>query len=301
MLKKLSEFIKTHEALANCIIGILTVIIAFVGIFKVTDAIQFTKNIEAENSIITDLCIFYDTEDKTLAYCLYEAQKHYKAGDYSQAIEIYSKYAEESPIACLNLGYMYSKGYGTKRNFDTACIYYKKAYEKGLSAGMDNYLAINLQTPQSCSDVTKALTYSINHGYVKAMLFSAYFETGKMYADYSQEVFEYAVDFINRPQYEQDTKMKEKIYISEVVLEKSYTNTVPESTDFVKYYATDIKSVEVENAKLLSVLEYADDDDFVETQVPVMDFKEVYYYKVYNYSFHCAMDLLEESFYEAVI
>lgn len=252
-------------------------------------------------SSMEQMNIIYYTENKTLAYKLYEAQTYYEAGNYSQAIAIYSNYADESAIACLNLGYMYSNGLGVNFNYKTACTYYQEAYEKGLAMGMSNYIALNLQRPQSYSDVTNALTYGINRGYVKAMLFATYFETGKMYADYSKEVFEHAVDFINRPQYEQDVKMKDKIYIYEVGLEKTYSESIPISTDFIKYNKTDIESVQPKDLKLVSALEFVEDGEYREEYVPVVDLDIIFYYQIYKYSFHCSRDLLEESFYYAVV
>lgn len=295
--RKFLNYIKEYKPLSDLIIGLIGLAIAILGIFTVASVI----NINTENSVIAEVCNIYGTENRTLAGNLYTAQTYYDAEKYTQAIEIYAEHSGESAVACINLGYLYSKGLGVNKNFDTACTYYKKAYEMGLEEGMYNYIALNLQNPNSYKDVSKALKFGIEHGYVKAMLFAAYFEKGTMYADYSKEVFEYAVDFINRPQYEQDVKMKEKIYLYEVFIEKTFSETTPKSTEFVEYKMTDIKSYQPKDLKLISVLDFVDEEEYRETDVPIVDFDEVYYYSVYKYHFHCSEELLDESFYYALV
>lgn len=299
-----NTFIKHFQNYApfyEVVIGVLGLAIAVFGVFAFTSVVNINKTISAQDSIIAEICNFYGTDDKTMASELYEAQVYFEAQKYSEAARIYTKYLEKSSIACLNFGYLYSKGLGVKQDFDTANTYYKRAYEMGSDKGMSNYVALNLLYPNGFNEVSSALKYGINHGYVKSMLFAAYFESGTMYAEYSQKVFELAIDFINRPLLEQASKMKDKLYLYDVDTEKTLSETIPESTDFIKYSMIDKRGVQPKEVKIISILEFTGDNEPQTAYVPVADYDIVYYYSVCKYHFHCSDELLSEDFCYALV
>ncbi|MBR1911885.1 MAG: sel1 repeat family protein [Treponema sp.] len=77
------------------------------------------------------------------------AEQEYQAQNFTKAIEYYQKSAAEGNAQSMNnLGFMYEKGLGCKRNYQTARKWYDKAVNKGLDEAKMN-LGLLLKTELS--------------------------------------------------------------------------------------------------------------------------------------------------------
>ncbi len=222
---------------------------------KQVEKTKFDKGIKIVELIIKAIALFLSTsvfitictdtqigniinnysEEKSVEQKLIEAQNYYLDGYYIKAYEIYAETKNESSIASINLGYLYSNGLGCKANFGLACRYYKQAYEQGLIEGLWNYLAINLNTPNSYEETIAALIYGFENDNEVAIQYLSYFESGEMYAELNENCKQKAQIFVERETYEQIDMLKEKLCLRSAEMVRFEDENIPKDTDFKTY------------------------------------------------------------------
>lgn len=232
----------------------------------------------------------------TVNKALVEAQDMYYSEKYTEALSLYQEFVSESGIASLNLGYMYSKGLGCKRDFEMACQYYKQAYSLGIEEGLDNYLAVNLLYPNSYEDTLEALRFGVENKHTSAIRYVAFLESDMLFTSVNDNVYEYAGTFLKQSLYNQLEMLEGKSVEISQKIEYIEKGNVVENSDFKKYshlnetikgyishYTTEIVSI---------------DGRWVETIVPVHDIKMYDLYSVEGMNFECAEYLFSEEFYK---
>lgn len=235
-------------------------------------------------------------EELSLEKKLVDAQNYYLDGYYIKAYEAYEEMHNESAVASLNLGYLYSKGLGCKSDFSLACRYYKQAHKKGLEEGLINYIAINLITPNSFEETISALLYGYENDNHVAIHYLSYFETGKMYGELYDCCRENAKNFIARDIYDQIEKIKDKLSLENAEMIRIEDENIPKNTDFKTYTKYDDllelvgnKSIQIpieENGRILRELKH------------VNAYKTSPYYIISYYRFDFADYFAEESYYK---
>lgn len=220
----------TKESKFNKVIKISELLIKLISVFVgASMLIAFFGNVQF--GFITNNY----QEKLSLEKKLLLAQNYYLDGYYIKAYELYEECYDHSPIASLNLGYLYSTGLGCTQDFSLACRYYIKAYEKGLQEGLTNYLAINLITPSSFEETIAALTYGYDQKSEVAIHYLAYFETGTMHAELYDCCWENAKVFLGRSIYEQTEKMKDKLTLNNAEMIRIEGEETPQDSDFITF------------------------------------------------------------------
>lgn len=227
---------------------------------------------------------------------LVEAQDMYYSEKYTEAISLYQEFATKSGIASLNLGYMYSKGLGCKRDFEMACQYYKQAYSLGIEDGLDNYLAVNLLYPNSYEDTLEALRFGVENNHISSIKHVAFLETDIIFATVNDEVRGYATNFLKKSAYSQTQVLKTKEVVSNRLVDYYEKGIVKTNSEFREYIYID-DTLQTYIGHYTSV--FTDiDGKWVEKIEPVYEVKECELYCVNHLNFQCAEYLFSEDFHK---
>ncbi len=283
---------------------------------KQVEKTKFDKSIKVVELIIKAIALFLSTsvfitictntqigniinnysEEKSIEQKLIEAQNYYLDGYYIKAYEIYEEIKNESAIASINLGYLYSKGLGCDVDFELACRYYKQAYEKDLPEGLINYLSINLITPNSFEETISALIYGYANDNETAIKYLSYFETDVMYDEMYTFCKQNAKNFIDRESYEKIEKMKDKICLQNAEMVRIEEKHVPENTVFKTYTKYDEFLEQVGNVSIRLPIKENGNDVWVLKNVN--SYQTSQYYVVSYFRFNFADYFANETFYK---
>lgn len=178
----------------------------------------------------------YFAKTKNEAEEMIMAQEKFYSQDYHAAFQIYAKYCDSNALACINLGYLYSKGLGVESDRKQAMHYYKKSYETfEMDEGLNNYLAMVFVTPTDINEILDAIDYAYRTNDDNSMRFIASLETMFLGLD-SENTYSNAAKFMNyttEEKRERILSMLKPYYSNSIVINQS-ENTMVQS-DFSEY------------------------------------------------------------------
>lgn len=272
---------------ASFIASIVTILGIFIGTNYINNianniAATFTNNVNV------------NTEQKTMAEELYDAQNYVEQGMYESAMSIYQKWKNSSAEANINIGYLYSNGLGTEKDTEIAGMYYKIAYNMGEQQGLVNYLSINLAKPTSYAQTITALRCGYEENNEETIRFLDLLMTGKMSPDSSEELKKSAGKFWTLSEYEQKEKLDNYTLETNEYIEQLKDDKVPENTDFITYQLTTINGNEYLYKCIAGYVEVYDNETKEFYWEPVYDIKN--YYSKHSKYFIYADLLFEEKF-----
>lgn len=292
----------------NIITSIIASILTIASVLFGVNVISNNNNATAEAyskidtkfslAIISD----YPKNNEKLRKKLQDAQTAFFASEYETAYKMYGQYSEETTIAQINLGFIYSNNLVQNKgnSFDMACKYYKKAYENEEELGLENYIAINLLKPQSYKQTFEALCFGVEEGNDKAIQFASYFLCNEFNKDKvkNDEDIQNAKKFCNMNYDEAKKLMSDKLIISNIKIKSVEEGEELQSTDFVNYNEIDLS----ESYNLLSCIDYREatintkENVTKNVLVPVYSSKVYKYYIMEEYSFKFADYICKEKF-----
>ena len=227
---------------------------------------------------------------------LVKAQDYFYSEKYNDALSLYQEFAQDSKVAATNLGYMYSKGLGCTKDYELACKYYKQAYDLGANEGLDNYLAINFLYPMSLESTLDALKFGVDNNHSSAIKYAAFLQSDDLFTVSNEPVQQIAKQFFENSTYEQlktleskktETSQQTELFEQGVEPENSefreYVLIGPSAKRFISKYITAIKEIE---------------GDWMQTEVPIYDFKIYNRYTVKGFDFQYADYLFSEKYYK---
>ena len=212
--------------------NIATIIGLIVGVSLV---VRISNNIN--NSVQTNIDL--NGYPKTMEEELIEAQTFFKGGQYESAKNIYLKWKNSSNVAKVNLGYMYSNGYGVTRNLQEASKYYSQAYYQGNEIALTNYLYIHLYKPTSYEQTISALRLGYNANNEETIKFLALIMTGQLNSKYDDGLKITASEFWNLTLDKQKEMLSEYTISDKEYILKEDDERLPKSSDFKTYKDVD--------------------------------------------------------------
>ena len=207
--KKKSRLVLEIIKLIIAVITMITAIYSAGSFLKINNQTQQGLiNAGDESTINYSVSISdYFAETKTEAEEIIVAQDNFFSQDYHEAYKIYAKYCKTNAIACINLGYLYSKGLGVECDRKLAMQYYLQAYEVfNMSEGLSNYSALNFVMPSDIDGVLDAIQYIYKTGNSDSMKFIASLETKYLNLD-SENTEKNASKFMSRTSEEKKNRI----------------------------------------------------------------------------------------------
>lgn len=231
---------------------------------------------------------------------LQNALNYYKNEQYEEAFKEYVKcIKDDSAIAHLNIGYLYSHGLGCDFDFGQAQFHYKEAIRLGMKEkGFENYMALNLAKPDSLENTIEALKYGYYSENEDTIRYLSYLQTGTMYANFEGNCKENARIFMEKIENNQDLNLEEKLVIGSVEIKEIDRNYTPTDTMFKKYskYTKVWREGEATTTSMLG----KENGEYKEILLNVADIGETDYYIVSNYKFIFSDTIFSEEFYEFI-
>lgn len=227
---------------------------------------------------------------------LVQAQEYFYSEKYPDALALYQEFYQESKVAAINLGYMYSKGLGCDRDFDLACKYYKHAYALGAKEGLENYLAINFLSPNDLETTLGALMYGVEEKHSSAIKYAAFLQSDELFAVSNEQVLQIAKEFFDKSNYTQLKILESKKIETSQQTELFGQDIIPANTEFKEYILIGPSSKRF-ISRYITELEKLD-GNWIETEVPVYDFTTYNRYTVKGFDFQYADFVFSESYYK---
>ncbi|MBQ8794851.1 MAG: SEL1-like repeat protein [Clostridia bacterium] len=276
---KLKKYIERSKRIT----GLVALVTAIVSVFATATIINI--NIGTEN------------RPSTTNEALVQAQDYYYSEKYYDALALYQEFANDSEIASINLGYMYSKGLGCTRDYELACDYYKKAYVLGSDEGLENYLAINFLSPNDIESCLIALEYGVEEGNSSAIKYAAFLHTGELFAVSDDTVKNYAEQFLDNDVYHQKEILSSKIVETSQQTRLLEQNYVPKNTEFEEYVLVGTIAKKYVS-RYVTKLEQIDDHTYLQVEVPVYSLVIYDNYTIKGLSFEYSDFVFSEKYYK---
>lgn len=199
--------------------------------------VNISNNITNHNSVQNNIDLV--GQNKSMEEEIIDAQTYFKGGQYETAKNIYTKWKNSSDIAKVNLGFMYSNGYGAEVNLQEASKYYSQAYYQGNETALTNYLYINLFKPTSYEQTISALRLGYNANNEESIKFLAMLISGELSSKYSDRLKNIASEFWDLSFNEQKALLSNHTISSKEYILKPDNEKIPKDTDFKTYKDVD--------------------------------------------------------------